>query len=275
MKKHLNVYLLCLLAGFIYPHLACHAQKKADSKLAKQIIGTWLVKDFEIEAQEAFKNDPEVQAQLKQNHEMMKAQSKSMVNRIAFSFIKGGKFEVKTAQGSVETIIGTWRVENKMLYLKSDNKGFEQSMGKLSPKIENNMLHLGVLGESGMAPPSQMLIFVCKKGNISELDTTTVPYDREPAVRPQLVTSELVDIIVSSKKGEKDGKPCLRIKYNESEEWQDFEADIQDFKYDEGFEYVLKVEKLTNETNDANNTDNIISTVMSYKLINIISRKEK
>ena len=91
---------------------------------------------------------------------------------------------------------------------------------------------------------------------------------------PQLAISETANLIVDSRKGKSklDEKPCLLVKYNENTNWENLEATIQGFEYEEGFEYVLKIEMTTLESS---NQDNIKTSLTTYKLLNVVSKIKK
>jgi hypothetical protein len=258
MNKHISKILFCFLFTFSLQHLACQAQKK----WAKEIIGTWIAQEFQMETQNGSTN-------------LSDRETAMIKNRIAFLFMKGGKFEAKTTQGTLETIKGTWRMEKDVLLLTSDNKNFEQDMGRLRVKIANGMLRLGILSESSMTPASHMMVFVCKKGNMTELLTTPIPYDKEPAVKPQLVTSYLETFVVDAQEGDCEGKPCLRVKRDGATAWENFEPNIEDFTYEKGHEYLLNVNVTIVEISSETNTEQIVSKTTTYKLSQLMSKTKK
>lgn len=276
MKTHFLKIIPCfLLIVFMLP-LACQAQKKANSKLAKQIIGTWIVQDYVIKVREEHKNNPEAIEYIKKvNLTMNNMQTAFVKNRIAFTFKKGGKLQAKSVQGSVKDINANWRLEGNILHITSDDKSFEQEMKKLHASIENNQLNLGILEDRMNATPLHMITFVCKKGNISELITTPLFYDKENAPNPQLVTNETITMTVGAEKINENGDTYLHVKYDNDGEWEKFLATIEDFDHENGYEYVLNVEKITTEVSEANNPDKIITTLITYRLKEIISKTKK
>jgi Domain of unknown function (DUF4377) len=257
MDKHISksILFICLSFLFFLPQLACHAQKK-------QLIGTWILQEMVVETPSG--NSPTSQKE-----------SEIIKNRIAFMFMKAGKFEVQASQGALEIIKGTWRMEKDVLLLTSDNKSFQQDMGKLRVKIDKDVLRLGILSESSLTPMPNTMVFVCKKGKLSDLITAPLAYNEEHIVKPIMVSSFLENFRVDAEAGSCDAKPCLRIKRDNATEWENFQSSIEGFEYEKGYEYLLRVEVTITETSPNDNTDQIISKVTTYKLVEVVSKTKK
>ena len=93
----------------------------------------------------------------------------------------------------------------------------------------------------------------------------------EPSAHAK-TTRKAIEVIVANHKVNCTGvapQMCYLIKLNEEDEWQNYYNDIEEFDYEEGYEYRIKVkaDRVSNSYKDASD--------LKYSLIEVISKVEK
>jgi hypothetical protein len=136
-----------LFVFFCFISFTAFAQTKEDKKLAKQMVGVWLLQkmsyhiDSPAPQNEAEKKRvEEQQALMNKNLEQTNAEIK---NKMAITFEKkGGMQVVSYEKGIKKATKGTWKLENNRLQATLEDKEVERTFNKTKVKFQNDTLEL-------------------------------------------------------------------------------------------------------------------------------------
>jgi hypothetical protein len=222
-------------------------QAQTNSKLSKQILGTWLLQKIEVRVNPNAKNKMPQEAL----DETLKMYSKMMPpipqNKIAFVFEKDGKLKNINSMTIPETVEnGTWQLKDKTLSIKYP-KG--ELFENVVVNIKGETMDFTIISPTGQFTADSPLTMnaVLKKGTLKDLDYSEVTLPEPPPIKyKQEITEEANKLIISATQvvceiGNR--KKCYQFKTSEYEKWQVLFDEINDFGYEEGYEYVLEVQR--------------------------------
>lgn len=223
---------------FLLLFLSC-----AQLAYTQKLEGTWIAQGI------VFKNDKKISEQEKNSLE-------SVHNRLAFTFEANNSFQGLTLNNG-KKIVGTWKLKNNILSLKSADKEFNKVFGKVVIEWVGEMLDMQ------MNLPAQKNIEKYKpfirlqKGDMQELEygkkeqntasenpieeikENTEAMKNMPVVTYKTLTLAIAPTKIACERTDKE--PCLQIREDANLPWRTLPYRIEGFDHEEGYEYIMYV----------------------------------
>lgn len=169
-----------LFLFFCFISFTAFAQTKEDKKLAKQVVGIWLVQkmyyhiDSPAPQSEAEKKRVEEQKVLmNKNLEQSNAEIK---NKMAFTFGKKGDMQVVAFEkGIKKSTKGTWKLENNRLQMVLEDKEMERTFDKTKVQFQHDTLELFFDRSEEGVEQIAVVVLQFSKGALTDLKTSPEP----------------------------------------------------------------------------------------------------
>jgi Domain of unknown function (DUF4377) len=251
MKITLFPKVACLLAiWFAFPS---YLKGQSKQKNASLIIGTWLLQKFEVRINPNITKPEEKKMLENSQTTYSKMTPKFPPNTMALIFEQGGKVTIINARIKPETTeVGSWELTGNALSIKSQGDIFRQVL----VTIQKNEMEFTLISPTGQFTADTPLTMhtVFKKSSLKNLDKSQgveLPLLPPPPTFPLKERKEEPSetrnlLIIAAQKvdcevGER--KKCYQYKTDAEGKWEVLKDQIDDFGYEEGYEYVLEVVK--------------------------------
>ena len=166
-----------LFLFFCFISFTAFAQTKEDKKLAKQIVGVWLLQKMSYHIDSPA---PQNEAERKRVEEQKALMDKSLEqanaeikNKMALTFGKKGDMQaVAFEKGIKKATKGTWKLENNRLQATLEDKEMERTFNKTIVKFQNDTLEIFFDKSEEGVEQIAVVVLQFSKGALTDLKTS-------------------------------------------------------------------------------------------------------